>query len=68
MPIEPDQNAITPTEQLAELICKQLASEGLIQESKIADLRAKLIRGQATQDDWRLWVELSQEPAPEAKP
>lgn len=54
-----EQEILSPNKALAKLICRKLASNGLIPESKQEAVLRKLETGTAKQDDWRLWVEVA---------
>lgn len=50
----------SPNDVLAEQVVKQLAAAGLIANSKVAEILLKVKAGTATQEDWTLWIDISQ--------
>jgi len=50
----------TPNERLAEIVADSLISAGLIQSSRLEDLKSKLAAGAAKAEDWRRWIESAQ--------
>lgn len=49
----------TPDEMLAALVITKLKDKGFIPDKKILEVTNKLVAGTATQDDWKLWIDLS---------
>jgi len=48
--------SISPSDKLADLIVERLGSEGLIPKRRYESVKAKLLGGDASEADWRLWV------------
>lgn len=49
----------SPNELLADLVVSELKAAGLATDRKVAEITAKLASGNARQDDWQGWIELS---------
>lgn len=56
-----EQQQQNPQAALAEVIAKALVAAGLVAESRVAEVQARIASGKATAEDWNLWVELSGE-------
>jgi hypothetical protein len=52
---------VSPTEALAELVVSKLEAKGLVNQSKHAELVSRIVTGTATQEDWKMWIDLSRE-------
>ena len=50
----------TPNEVLAKLVLEALKKNGHIPVGKDNEVLKKLVGGTATQQDWKLWVDLAQ--------
>jgi len=50
-----------PNEILASEVLQSLKESNLIPANKEAEVLKKLISGTATQQDWRLWIDLAQQ-------
>lgn len=50
----------TPNERLAEIVAGALINAGLIQSSRLEDLKRKLAAGAAKAEDWSHWIESAQ--------
>ncbi len=50
----------TPNERLAEIVADALINAGLIQSSRLEDLKRKLAAGAAKAEDWSHWIESAQ--------
>ncbi len=50
----------TPNERLAEIVADALVNAGLIQSSRLEDLKRKLAAGTAKAEDWSHWIESAQ--------
>jgi len=48
----------SPNQHVAHLISAKLAGDGLIVAAKCAEVEKKIAAGTATEEDWRLWVDL----------
>jgi hypothetical protein len=55
-----EQPALTPNEQLAQLVVEKLHQNALITDEKRAEIKGKLASGSARQEDWKLWLDLPQ--------
>ncbi len=49
-----------PSEALAKLVLEKLKENGHIPIGKESEVLKKLVGGTATQQDWKLWVDLAQ--------
>lgn len=47
-----------PNQHLAQLIIAKLAAEGLIMPAKQAEVEASVAAGTASEEDWKLWVDM----------
>ena len=47
----------TPDEQLSAMIVHELLEQSLIRASDADAIRTMMATGQATSDDWTLWIE-----------
>jgi hypothetical protein len=50
-----------PNEILASEVLQSLKESNLVPENKEAEVLKKLISGTATQQDWRLWIDLAEQ-------
>lgn len=50
-----------PNEILASEVLQSLKESNLIPANKEAEVLKKLISGTATQQDWRLWIDMAQQ-------
>lgn len=50
--------SLDPNRTMAEDILKALLAECLVPEDKKDEVLSKLAKGTATQDDWKLWLDL----------
>lgn len=46
----------SPAQELANLIVENLGNESLIPKRRYESVRAKLLNGNASEADWRLWI------------
>ena len=58
MPESTNPATRTPNEQLADKIVESLCAKQLIPAAKKNEILGKLTKGTATQDDWKLWLEM----------
>ena len=58
---------LSPNDTLAQEVVNKLVDAGLISKAKAAEVLAKVKAGNATSEDWKLWIELDQAKKAKAK-
>ena len=46
----------SPAEQLADITVKRLVEAGLVADRRLDSIKAKLLSGDAREQDWRIWI------------
>lgn len=46
----------SPAEQLADITLKRLVEAGLIADRRLDSIKTKLLSGDASEQDWRIWI------------
>ncbi len=49
----------TPSDSLADLVVAKLNEKGLLPEGKAVEIISKLKAGTASQEDWKLWIDIA---------
>jgi hypothetical protein len=57
--VQPPQPAANPNMVLAELVTAKLKDSTLVPSEKVTEICAKVATGEATSEDWRLWIDLA---------
>ncbi|MGB5070343.1 MAG: hypothetical protein WBO28_05255 [Flavobacteriales bacterium] len=60
--MEANEDAKTPTEQLADRLRRRLLEEGLLKEDRMDAILPKIKSGKIKPEDWKMAIELSLKP------
>ena len=50
------EEAQSPAEQLADITLERLVEAGLVADRRLDSIKAKLLSGDAREQDWRIWI------------